>query len=146
MGAMIHTLWNDSTWLHINLRLFFTLRGWVGALWPYYMTPPSGCYWLAQWNSSQGKSVPAKFGSDLRESNFLPPVQLNSEDYSIRKRWGPRRNPEVRHLGFSGFYLQNPFLKPNCFSVWRVHDGPQSWNPLNLPSFNISCLVQVGLL
>lgn len=119
-----------------NLSLLYDSTLWVLSIGPMGPKP--------------GKSVPAKFGSDLRASDFLPPGQLNREDYSVRKRKQvPRRGrgerPRGQGLGgFSEPQLQNLFLKAShllqsswCSSTMKL---------IKSPSLNISSIDQVGYL
>lgn len=139
-------LWNDSSRLNIKVWLFSTLKG-EGELlgpttWPHSLPVvdwPSG-------TTSQGESVPAKFGSDLRDNHFLSPAQLNREDCSVRKRQGPRRSQEGRHLRI----LRDPLAESFPEAQLLPNLGGSQWAPImksiKSPSLNISRLVQVGFL
>lgn len=65
MGDVVLVLWNDSTWLIINLWFFSTLQDEGSNL---YLLCDS-ILWLlliSPKGPKPGKSVPAKFVSDLR--------------------------------------------------------------------------------
>lgn len=101
MEAVVLTLWNESAWPTAAYRSSLPSKV-SGSSLSLVHEPTLWLLLIGPVGPRPGKSVLAKCQSGLRDSHFLPPGQLNREDYSLYGRRGDKHPREVERRGQEG--------------------------------------------